>query len=129
MPLVGRADKVVVRNIQLRQQRPKLLTHFVTKLLWRYTLLLGARLHFLTVFVDPGQEMHPVAHLSPETRNGVRQHFFIGVAQVWRTVHVVDGGRNVEGLHVELVSQTPRSANVESFDAPSAPRQAPGVIA
>jgi hypothetical protein len=73
----------------------------------------------LAVFVDARQEMHLIAHLPPETRNGVRQDFFIGVAQVRRTIHIVDGGRDVEGLHVESDNKTPRPRNVESFDAPS----------
>jgi signal transduction histidine kinase len=40
------------------------------------------------------------------------------MAKVRGTVHVIDGGRDVEGLHAKWGNKTREGRNVESFDAP-----------
>jgi hypothetical protein len=96
----GRADEIVIGDVELGEQRAELRANLIDILLRWDAPLLRTLLHFLAVLINPGQEMHPVAHQAAEAGNDVRQHYFIGVAQVRRTVHVVDRGGDVERVHV-----------------------------
>ena len=115
---LGRADEIVVRNRQLRQERLELRAHLVGKRLRINALALGALLHLLAVLVGARQEMDFVTHQAPIAGNNVRQHFLIGMAQVRRTVHVIDRGGDVEPRHGRD-SHIQKGVNVQSFEEAS----------
>ncbi len=114
---LGRADEVVVGNIEAVIQCAELRGRGIDVGLGLDPLLARTCLHFLAVLVGTREKVHLIAHLPPEPGNDVRQHLFVGMAQVWRTVHIVDGGRDVERLHVEPTNKSRGSGNVESFAA------------
>ena len=101
VPLLRGADKIVVGNAQAVVQRPELGRRVVDELLGRDAAFACAHLHLLAVLVGADQEENLVAHQSPETRNDVGQHLFIGMPDVWRPVHVVNGSGQIERLHGE----------------------------
>ena len=58
----------------------------------------GALLDLLAVLVDAGEEVDGLSVEPLEAGDGVRQDFFVGVADVGRAVGVVDGGSDEERL-------------------------------
>ena len=99
VPLLGGADKIVVGDIELGQKSAEFGADLVGKLLRRDAFFLGALLDLLAVFIDAGEKMYAVAHLAAEARDHVREHLFVGVPQVGRTVHVINRGGNIKRLH------------------------------
>lgn len=73
----------------------------IDELLGSLSRLFSALLHFLPVLIHAGEEIHLTPVLPLKARHDVSEHFFIRMADVWRSVRVVDGGGDVVGLHNE----------------------------
>ena len=96
VPLLGRADEIVVGDEEFRQERAKLRAHLVGELQRRDPALAGALLHLLAVLVGPGEKIHLLPLQAVKPGDDVRQHFLVGVPEVRRTVHIIDRGGEVE---------------------------------
>ena len=96
VPLLRRADEIIIGNMELHAQFPKFRADFVRELLRRDAARPGSLLDFLPVFIGACEKKHLVSHQPPETRNDVRQHLFVGMAEVRRTVYIIDGGGQVK---------------------------------
>ncbi len=96
--LLGGPDEVVVRD---QEARPHLLPpgdDLVGPGLRVEPALLRRERHLLAVFVRAGEEEHLLAAQSAVAGDHVAGHGGVGVADVRHVVHVVDGGRDVEGV-------------------------------
>ena len=87
----------------------------VDVVLRRDAALARARLHFLPVLVRARQKMHLVPHLPPKPGNDVGQHLFVGVTQVGRAIHIVDGRGDIERFHAEAGQQKPPRVKCRKF--------------
>src|SRR6185503_10983469 len=95
----GRADEVVVRDVQLRKNVPEFLRHLVGKLRRRQARLPGGTLDFLAVLVGARQKKDVVAHEPMCPRDSVGHHRGVRVAKVRLGVDVVDRRGDEKGAH------------------------------
>ncbi len=98
MGLVRRSDELVVADVELRPGFPKDPADPVHILLGSHPRLSG-RLHdFVPVFVGTRQEVRPASHETMESREDVRHHGRVGMADVRFRVHIVDWSGDVKRL-------------------------------
>ncbi len=96
---LGRADEVVVRDVEVAPGFEEALDDRVRPLLGRHTVLRGGFGHLRSVLVGTGEEEDLVADQSVPASQGIRVDGGVGVADVRHVVHVVDGRRDVEAGH------------------------------
>jgi len=99
MPRLGRADEVVVRDVQTTKKILVLRGDAVGEYMRREPGLLGSALHLLAVLVGSGQEEHIVTRKPARAGDRVGDHRRVRVAQVRFRVDVVDRGRDVKTRH------------------------------
>ena len=94
------ADELIVLDAKLGPQGLELAADAVHELLGGDALLFGGLDDLVTVFVRTGQEHGVVAQGLVEARQGVGHDGGIGMSQMGLGIHIVDGGGDVEILHV-----------------------------
>ena len=93
-----RADEVVVRDVERREQRePRLGHELVDPLLRRRAVRRGGAHHLLAVLVGARQHPGVIARLAVPARERVDRHRRVPVADVRHIARVVDRGGDVEG--------------------------------
>ena len=95
----GRANELIVADVQALPRLLKPIGNFVDEHLRRNAALYGGLLHFVTVFVHSHEEMHVVTAKPVVSGNNIGADFLEGVADVWIAVRVIDGGGEIEALH------------------------------
>ena len=93
---IGRGRPDVVADFEFLPERDEFRRDFIDELLRRDAGFLGRLLHFLAVLIDAGEEENFLALQPMITRDDIGQHLFVGVADVRRTVGVVDRGGDVK---------------------------------
>jgi hypothetical protein len=104
MPGLRGADEIIIRALQPGSKAFPNQSQLVTVLLW--LLMFGDRglLHLLPVLIQTGQEIRVLAHAPARARNHIGDYFLIGVAQVRRTVDVINGCRQIKAFaHLRLL--------------------------
>ena len=86
-------------HVQLVPKRGEVLRDAFDKLRRALPRLFGALLHLLAVLIHAGEEVHLASREPLKPRHDIGEHLFIRVADVRRRVGVINGGRDVEGLH------------------------------
>jgi len=99
VPRLGRADEVVVRDIEVAAHLPEMRGGLFREHLGLHARFLGGTLDLLPVLVRAGHEEHVVAQQPARPSDRVREHRRVGVADVRAGVDVVDRGRDVERIH------------------------------
>ena len=92
------AAQASYRTSSFLPERDEFRRDLVDELLRRDAGFLGRLLHFLAVLIDAGEKENFFAFQPVIARDDIGQHLFVGVADVRRTVGVIDRGRDVEGL-------------------------------
>src|SRR5207253_9536655 len=105
MKRLGRAHENVVspvRAVQAKLRRHLLVVidYVVCLLFWRAVVALGRTLDTYPVFVRTRKEERFNSLLSLVTRNCIRHDHRVEMTKMRQAVDVVDGGRDVEGLHL-----------------------------
>mgnify|MGYP000863211331 CR=1 FL=1 len=95
---VGGADEGVVGNVQPIPEVCKLRCEAVAVRLGIDAGLRGGLLHFLSVFVETGQEKYVASTQSPVAREHIGGDGGVGMTDVRHVVDVVDRCRDVEGV-------------------------------
>jgi hypothetical protein len=97
---LGRADEVVVGDVERVPGVTKVLGSFVHELLGRDPTGLRRALHLQPVLVGAGQVEDVVTPEPPPPGEHVPGHRRVRVADVRDIVDVIDGGGDVEAAHV-----------------------------
>ena len=100
---LGRADVIVVRDVQVTEHALKDRGDLIDEHLGFDAALEGGLLDFLAVLVQTGEEVHLVAAHAHVARDHIGEDFLIGMAEVRRAVGVVDGRGDVERTRHEKV--------------------------
>ena len=95
---IGRADELIVRDVQRRPHLPELPCHAVHELLRVNPGLCRRFRDLLPVFVRARQEIRLFAKKPPVAREYICGNRRVGVSNVRVAVDVVDRGGDVEGL-------------------------------
>ena len=96
--LLRRADEVVVRRVDQRQQITEVLRQQVGEMLRSHALLRGALADLLAVLVGAGQKEHVIAAHALVARHRISGDRRVGVPDVGHVVDVVNGRSDVEIL-------------------------------
>ena len=96
---LGRADKVIVGDIQPLPQGLEARDDLVDVLLRRHAFLGGLTLDFLAVFVAARQEEHIVSLRAVVTGQGIRHGRAVGMTDVQFRAGIINRCRNVEFCH------------------------------
>ena len=99
MPLLGRADEIVVADVELLPQLVMLGHDAVGQLDREDPFLRRGALDLLAVLVRAGEEPDVVAHPPPVAGDDVGDDVLVHVPDVRVVVDVVDGGGDVELAH------------------------------
>ena len=98
VPLLGRADEVVVGDVdRLEQRLPRVGDELVGPFLRRHPVGRGGAQDLLAVLVGAGQRPGVLTRLAVPAREHVGGHLRVGVPDVGHVVDVEDRGRYVEG--------------------------------
>ena len=92
----GRTDIIVVRYVKIAEHALKDRGNLVDEDLGFNATLEGGLLDLLAVLVKTGEKVHLTAAHAHMARDHVGEDFLIGVAEVRRTVGIVDGRGDVE---------------------------------
>ena len=96
---LGRADEVVVGDVEPVPRVAEVPGRLVDQLLRRHALRLGRPLHFQTVLVGAGQIEDLVTAEPAPARENVARDGRVRVTDVRDVVDVIDGSRDVEARH------------------------------
>ena len=114
MALLRRADEVVIAEIHRLRQIAKILRNFVGEGLRLEPGSLGGFLHFLAMLVGAREELHLLAVKTHESGDHIARQCRIGMPDVGRIIHVVDGRRYVIGVaHASLLPRTEASSGAD----------------
>ena len=93
---VGRGRPAVVADVEFLPKRDEFRRDPVDELLRRDALFFGGLLHFLPVLIDAGEEENLLALQPMITRDDVGEDLLVRMADVRRTVGVIDRGGEIE---------------------------------
>ena len=98
MAFFGRADKIIMGDVQNLPEVLKPFHHLIHQLLGAYAPLLGGFFDFHAVLVRPGEEKHLPAQQALVTGHHIGGHSRVGVADMWDVIDVINGSGYVENL-------------------------------
>src|SRR5258708_25975746 len=107
VPRLGGADKVVIGQLKLICKGRTDSGQIIAISLRGATLGNGGLLHLLTMLVEAGEKECFLAHAAARACDDVGNDLFVGMAQVWLTVDVINGGGDVKTfIHLPLLGGT-----------------------
>ena len=93
MPLLRRANKIIIGKPQNANKGLPAISQFVTVTLAFLALFHCSLLDFLSMFIQSSKEISGFTKALMDSTNGIGDYFFVGMPQMRMPIHIIDGCR------------------------------------
>ena len=93
--IIRGADKSIIGDIKFIEQIPEMARHFICQFARSHPQIARLLRHFQAMLIRPRLKTNLAPHQPLETGNDIGSNRFIGMADMWLAIGVVDCGGNV----------------------------------